>query len=155
MKRVKTGLAFLKHCNDTARLPVLEALDNEYISFFWKEPVQATRESLIRTHQECLLLGQMASNALYYQYLFYLPVSTQSQPQHLISFIQEFAMPSAFHSCRHNFMSGTHLLKLHSDCTSVTNKMASITHTHSEYVRRKYPHLVCVCWHHSMIPGFS
>jgi hypothetical protein len=45
MKRVKIGLAILKHCNDTARLPVLEALDNEFISF-WKEPVQATRESL-------------------------------------------------------------------------------------------------------------
>lgn len=35
----------------------------------------------------------------------------------------EFAMSSALHSCRQSFMCGNNLLKVHSDCKSVANKM--------------------------------
>lgn len=93
--RVKVGLALLEEFNDRARLPVLETLYHEFISF-WKEPIQMTSESLIRTHKESLLEGQM-----------------------------EFSMSSAFHSCRHSFMCGTNLTKLKNDCQKVTDKMVS------------------------------
>ena len=83
----------LKKLNARAHIPVLETLCHEFISF-WKEPIQATCEALIGTHQEALMEGQM-----------------------------EFAMSSALHSCRQSFMCGNNLMKVHSDCKSVANKM--------------------------------
>jgi hypothetical protein len=94
--RVKTGIALLKQHNEKTRMPVLNTMYHVFISF-WKEPVQATCEALIDTHQESLMEGQM-----------------------------EFAMSSAFHSCRQSFMCGTNLKKLNNDCISVTTKMVCL-----------------------------
>ena len=62
--RSKAGISLLKQSkNNDGRLPVLEALHCEFISF-WKEPIQATSDSLIRSHQETLMEGQVSEQSI-------------------------------------------------------------------------------------------
>ena len=93
---VKAGLALLKQESGIGQLPILNTMYHAFISY-WKEPLHASREALIDTHQEALLEGQM-----------------------------EFSMTSSLHSCRQGFMCGVNLGKLNADCTSVSNKMVSV-----------------------------
>ena len=93
--RVKIGLSLMKQHNVRGQIPILDTLYHVCISCF-KEPLQATREALIGIHQEALLEGKM-----------------------------EFAMSSAFNSCRQSFMSGVNLQEINDDCISVANKMVS------------------------------
>ena len=61
---------------------------------FWKEPLQASREVLIDLSQEALLCGQV-----------------------------EFAMFSAFNSCRMSFVCGQNIVKGEVNCASLANRM--------------------------------
>eukprot|EP00804_Cyclotella_cryptica_P023452 CCRYP_012112-RA/>CCRYP_012112-RA protein AED:0.05 eAED:0.05 QI:1315/1/1/1/0.75/0.55/9/220/927 len=93
---VKASVELLRKLNARAHIPILETLCYEFI-LFWKEPIQATCEALIGTHQAALMEGQI-----------------------------EFAMSSALHSCRQSFMCGDNLVKVFGDCTSVAIKMAQL-----------------------------
>jgi tetratricopeptide (TPR) repeat protein len=80
---------------------------------FWKEPFQASREVLIDTSQEALMRGQV-----------------------------EFAMSSAFSSCRMSFICGQNLLKGELNCTSLAQRVAQLRQIQSS---------LSLATHHSMI----
>lgn len=63
---------------------------------FWKEPLQASREVLIDISQEAMMTGQI-----------------------------EFAMSSAFNSCRMSFFCSQDLVKGEINCTSLAKRMVS------------------------------
>lgn len=110
---VKKGLQLVDTHLKSRELSVeMKSMYHFFISF-WKEPFQASREILIDISQEALMQGQV-----------------------------EFAMGSAFSSCRMSFICGLNLLKGEINCTSLARRMAQLRQIQSSF---------SLATHHSMI----
>ena len=83
----------MKLLEDRENIPVLECLYHSQISF-WKEPIQATCEELVKINKDTMMEGQI-----------------------------EFAMSASIHLCRRQLVCGMNLMTIKSQCTSSMNEM--------------------------------
>ena len=91
--RVKTALSLAKQFNRRDHVVVLETLYHVQVSF-WVEPLQATCEALLGTHDQALLEGQI-----------------------------EFAMSGSLQSSRRSLLCGNGLAKVNNDSKLIGNEM--------------------------------
>lgn len=93
---MKKGLELLRTTHKSTELSIEMKMNYHVFMAFWFEPFQASREVLIDNSHDALMSGQV-----------------------------EFAMYSAFNSCRMSFMCGQNLVKGETNCMSLGNRMVS------------------------------
>jgi len=100
-KWAKITLCFPEFFSAQALLPKVTCFFHIFTSF-WKEPIQASCDVLLKTHQDSLMVGDV-----------------------------EIAMIAIFNCCRQSLFTGKDLATIDEDCASVTSKMKELTQIQS------------------------